>query len=217
MKNTIFFVGSFAFKKQRTILYEEGVFVAIGKKEYHLHFNDIIGISDEAGQDVTVSGGLVQVLVASAMVAAAGKIADAHNRKYRIRAMNIWTKIEGKRKSLSVVKSTGDVLSQLYTEWLIAQKTITDENLNTLVLSFAENLELNQGIFTYTDVIGSRETKVKLADIINIGYEEHNIQLYTADEKGRAKPVIKLPIDELYNLDLLYYIYNLQNNNTDSK
>ena len=207
----VFFIGSFAIKKQRTILYEEGVFVANGKDEYHLHFNDIVGLSDEAGDDVVVRGGLVQVLVASAVVAAAGKIADAHNRKHRIRSMNIWTRIEGELKSLSVIKSTGDVLSQLYTEWLIAQKSITAENLLSLILPFAENLELNQGTFTFTDLIGN-ETKLKLADITDIVYEEHNIQLCASDENGKAKPIIKLPIGELYNLDLIYYIYDLQNN-----
>jgi len=198
-------------KKQRTILYEEDVFDANGKDEHYLHFNDIIGLSDEAGDDVVVRGGLVQVLVASAVVAAAGKIADAHNRKHRIRAMNIWTKIEGKLESLSVIKTTGDVLSQLYTEWLIAQKSITAESLYSLVLPFAENLELNQGTFIFTDVIGN-ETKLKLADITDIVYEEHNIQLCASDEKGKAKPIIKLPIGELYNLDMMYYIYDLQNN-----
>jgi len=206
-----FFAGSFAFKKQRTILYEEGVFVANGKKEHHLHFRDIIGLSDESGQDVTVSGGLVQVLIASAVVAAAGKIADAHNRKHRIRPISIWTVMEGKLKALSVIKSTGDVLSQLYTEWLIAQKSITAENLHSLVLPFAENLELNQGIFTFTDIF-DKEIKVNLASITNIGYEDHNIQLCITDAKGKAQPIIKLPIREFYNLDLMYYIYDLLNN-----
>jgi len=207
----ISFIGSFAIEKQRTILYEEGVFVANGKKAYHLHFNDIIGLSDEAGDGVVVRGGLVQVLVASAVVAAAGKIADAHNRKHRIRAMNIWTKIDGKLTCLSVIKSTGDVLSQLYTEWLIAQKSITAESLHSLELPFAEKLALNQGTFTFTDEFGT-VTTLKLADITDITYEEYHIQLCAPDEKGKVKPIIKLPIREFYNLDLLYYIYDLQNN-----
>ena len=206
----VFFIGSFAIKKQRTILYEEGVFVANGKDKYHLHFNDIIGISDEAGDGVVVRGGLVQVLVASAVVATAGKIADAHNRKHRIRAISIWAEIEGKLKSHDVIKSTGDVLSQVYTEWLIAQKNITAENLNSLILPFAENLELNHGMFTFTDEFG-KEIKLKLADITDITYEEDRIQLCALNEKGKVKPIIKLPIRLFYNLDLMYYIYNLQN------
>jgi len=208
-----FLAGSFMYKKQRTILYEEGVFVANGRREYHLHFSDIIGLSDEAGLDVVMSGGIVEVLVASVVVAAAGKIADAHNLKHRIRPMNIWTEIEGERKSLSVVKSTGDVLSQLYTKWLIAQKSITTDNLHTLVLPFADKLELNQGIFILTHVYGGGETTLRLADITDINYENHDLRLCTTDDRGRVKPIIELPINLVYNLDLLHYIYNLQNNN----
>ena len=207
-----FLAASLLYKKQRTILYEEGVFVANGKKEYHLHFNDIIGLSDEAGLDVAVSGGLVGVLVASVVVAAAGKIADAHNLKHRIRPINIWAEIEGERESLPVVKSTGDVLSQLYTQWLVAQKSITADNLHTLVLSFAEKLELNQGIFTLTHVYGGGETTVRLTDITDINYEDNNLRLCITDEKGRVTPAIELPIHLAYNLDLLQYIYHLQNN-----
>jgi len=207
-----FFLGSFAFKKQHAILYEEGIFIAEGSKEYRLHFNEIVGLSDEAGQDISVSGGLVQVLVASAAVAVAGKIADAHNRKHRIRPINVWTKIDSKLKSLPIIKSVGDVLSQQYTEWLIQQKNITAENINTLTLSFGESFELANGRFVYTDVL-NRVSEVNLENISEIRYEENNLELCTINEKGRTKPEIKIPITDVYNLDLLFYIKDLQNPN----
>jgi len=205
-----FLVGGFAFKKVRNIIYEEGVFVANGKKEYNLHFSEIVGISDEAATDVTVSGGLVQVLVASAVVAAAGKIADAHNRKHRIRPINIWANIDGNLQSLPVVKTAGDVLSQLYTEWLIEKKPITADNLDMISLPFAKNLELDRGVFTLTHVYGGGETKLSLEDFAEIKYEGNNVQLCATDRMGRTKSEIELSIDTIYNLDLLHYIHGLQ-------
>jgi len=112
-------------------------------------FSDIVGLTDEAADGIFLSGSLAGVVVASIAVAAAGKIADAHNRKHRIRAMNVKTRVDDKLVSLSVLKSTGDVLSQLYTEWLIARTPVTAENLHSLELSFGENLTLKQGMFTY--------------------------------------------------------------------
>jgi len=200
---------SLTIEKQRAIIYEEGVFVANGDNEHYLHFGDIVGLSDEPGGGMTIRGGLVQVLVASAVVTAAGKIADAHNRKHRIRPINIWAKIDGELKSLSVIKSAGDVLSQLYTEWLIAQKSISAENLHSLTLPFAEKLELNQGTFNFTDASGNKAT-LNLADMADISWDEQNFHLRTADEYGEPESVIKLPIGELYNFDLLLYIHDLQ-------
>jgi len=197
--------------RSEVIIFEEGVIIKNNKKEHRFHFNEIAGLQDNSATHyipIPVAGGiagLAVALVAGAAVTAAGAAVDENRRKNRIRSIIVVPSSTG-LKPVGVVNTGGDELSLLYTEWLIKQKSITKENLNSLVLSFGKDFELDKGTFIHKKRRGS--IKSTFADFINFKIDTGLLWFNGTDEKGKVK-LNGIEINKILNIDLLFYILNM--------
>jgi len=191
-------------------IYENGVAVVKGNNKEKLHFSEIAGLRDAAtsGGTIFVSGdlGIVGALIAGAAQGIAGNALDASRRRNRIRSLSIVPKASG-AKEIGVVNTGGDELSQIYTDWLMAQASVTPDNINSISLNFGENLNLNNGILTHKHRRG--EDSVALNDIISLNITENSLQFVGINEKGKERPLIDINFTNVLNIDLLFMIYEM--------
>ena len=192
------------------IVYDEGVVVKKGGKEHQFHFNEIAGLRDFPSASTLIAAGAYGVagaIITGVVSAAAGNTDDAKRRKHRIRNISIVPN-DIYLGEVSVANTGGNELSLNYTEWLIKQKSITKENINSLTLSFGDHLELNQGTLIYKHRRG--DISLALTDItdLNVG-EHHNLSFFGLNDKGEIKCLIDIRIVQIMNIDLLFSIYNM--------
>jgi len=195
--------------QQSIVIYEEGVIVKKGRKEYKFHFNQIAGLRDSAsGGGFTVTGnfGIAGALIAGVASAVASNAIDAHVRKNRLRNLSIVPNTTDLAE-VNVVNTGGDELSQIYTEWLIKQKTISKENLGTTNLSFGDSLTLNNGSFIHRHRKG--DVALALADISNLEIREDSVMFFAENEHGKTRCLIDIKITKILNIDLLFIIYDM--------
>jgi len=206
---------SFKIRAEVTI-YDEGVIVKGSKGTHKLHFSEIAGLRDAntSGGNIFIGGGLgvIGAIVVGAAQAAGHAAADASRRRNRIRDLAIVPKTTG-AKPISVVNTGGDELSQIYTEWLIKQHSITAGNINSLNLSFGEDLNLRDGIFTHKHRKG--DEALALADISTINFNEGSLDFFALNDKGKERRVIHIRLVDVLNVDLLFTIYEMQANGGD--
>jgi hypothetical protein len=207
----LFFVSA-KIKKLVTI-FEEGVVLKNGSKEHRFHFSEIAGLAD-AGSGGTyfipLSGGLVGALVMGTAAAVAGAAADASRRRNRIRNITIMP-VSGGSSRVPVVNTGGDELSQVYTQWLIKQKSVTKENLDSLVLSFGAELEFNAGMFIHKRKKG--DESYAFSDITALKSDSSSgiLRFFGLNEKGKEKNLFNVSVNAAHNIDLLFYLFELRN------
>jgi hypothetical protein len=158
-------------------IYEEGVIVKKRKGEHSFHFSEIAGLRDiyDGSSTYVVSGGVLGAVITGMAAGVAGSIADAHRSKNRIRSICIVPVASGSRE-VGVLNTAGDELSEVYTNWLVKQKSVTKENINSLVFSFGETLELNHGIFIHRRRNG--EVQLALTDITNLEIRADSLMFF---------------------------------------
>ena len=191
-------------------IYEQGVVVARGSKEHKFHFSEIAGLRDAPGDSgvfvVPMAGGLVGAIVAGAVAGVAGNMSDSRRRRHRLRSISIVTKGDSPRE-IGVVNTGGDELSEVYTDWLIAQTPITKENVHNLTLSFGGILELNNGVFVHHRRRG--DVQLALKDVTDLSAGEDSVMFYGLNEKGKSKCLIDVKVAHIVNIDLLFSILHI--------
>jgi len=201
--------------KHEVAIYEEGVVVTKGKKVLPYHYNQIIGLDDTSiGGMVFMSGGLIGAVVTGAVTAIASKAIGAIDRNYRIRSIDIIPTPDSQLKKVGVVSTGGDILSHIYSEWVIKQKGITAENINSQELHFGD-LSLKDGVFTHKRFRGD-EVYARLDDVTGMDIEEDNLRLLGENQVGKQVALIKIGTSFVVNVDLLVYVVNLQYGISDS-
>ena len=202
--------------RSQVTIYEEGVVVETRNNEYRFHFSEIAGIRDTSSDDgVTIAGnfGLIGALVVGVAAEIASSAANAHRRKHRIRSVNIVPNNDS--REISVVKTGGDELSAVYTQWVINQKSITEENIGSLNVVFGDSLEFNNGAFIHKHRRRG-DTSLTLEDITRIeDIDDGSLHFYALNEKGKEKCLFTVVITAIVNLDLLFYIYELSLDDED--
>jgi hypothetical protein len=108
---------------------------------------------------------------------------------------------------VGVVNTGGDELSMVYTDWLIKQKSVTKESLVSLSLSFGDSLEFSRNAFVHKHRKG--DTVLRPEEITKLDFVEGKLFIYGLNENGKEKRLIDIKIEEVLNLDLLLYIYDL--------
>jgi len=191
-------------------IHEEGVIVKKGKKEHRFHFSQIKGLIDSPNDSGTIfihgGGGIVGAIAAGVVAGVAGAAADIHARNNVTRYINIVADTEDNLE-VGVIKSAGDILSRVYTDWLIRNKPITNENIPSLTLSFGKELELSQGMFLYSRRRG--DVELPLAEVTELEIREDSLMFFGLNEKGKTKCLIDINITKVYNIDLLFAVYNM--------
>ncbi|MCL2528043.1 MAG: hypothetical protein FWE42_06425 [Defluviitaleaceae bacterium] len=201
--------------KSAVAIYEEGVVVTKGKKLLPYHYNQILGLDDTSvGGMVFMSGGLIGAVVTGAVTAVASKAIGAIDRNYRIRAIDIIPTPDSQLKKVGVVNTGGDILSHVYSEWVIKQKGITAENANAQELHFGD-LSLKDGVFTHKRLRGD-EVHARLDDVMGMDIEEDHLRLLGENQVGKQVALIKINTSFVVNMDLLVYVVNLQYGTSDS-
>ena len=201
-------------------IYEEGVVIKKGNKERGFHFSEIAGLVDKAGGQavVPVAGGIIGAVVVGVASAVVSNAADAHRRTHRLRSVSIIpTEPRGRLESIwgvNVVNTAGDELSQVYTEWLIKTKNINEENIRNLELSFAldDLLRVDKGAFVSKNRRG--ENRFEFERFTDLEADEV-VRFWGLDEKGKNKCLIDIKIEQVLNLDLLFYVYGLASDKKD--
>jgi len=201
--------------KREVAIYEEGVVVTKGKKVLPYHYNQIIGLSDTSiGGMVFMSGGLIGAVVTGAVTAIASKAIGAIDRNYRIRDIDIIPTPDSQLKKVGVVSTGGDILSHVYSQWIIKQKGITTENVNSQELHFGD-LSLKGGVFTHKRLRGD-EVYARLDDVTAMDIEEDNLRLLGKNQVGKQVALIKIGTSFVVNVDLLVYVVHLNQGTNDS-
>jgi len=194
--------------KQSVEVYEEGVIVKKGRKEHPFHYSQISGLRDAGADDgffVFGAFGLVGAAIAGAASAVASNAIDASRRRNRIRKLSIVPNTD-ELKEISVVNTGGDMLSEIYTGWLIREKSIVKESIPSLALSFGDVLEFNQGLFTHKHRRG--DIHLPLAEITELEIRGDSLMFFGLNEKGKTKSLIDINVVEVLNIDLLFYVFN---------
>jgi len=195
--------------KQSVEIYETGVMVKKGRKEHPFHYNQISGLRDAAADDgflVFGSFGLVGAAIAGAASAVASNAMDASRRRNRIRKISVVPNTED-LKEVAVVNTGGDVLSEIYTGWVMREKAITKESIPSLYLSFGDVLEFNQGLFTHKHRRG--DIHLPLTEVTELEIRGDSLMFFGLNEKGKTKSLIDINITEVLNIDLLFYVFNM--------
>jgi len=196
--------------KQSVAIYETGVVVKKGRKEHPYHYNQISGLRDAQADDgFFVFGGafgLVGAAVAGAASAVASNAIGASRRRNRIRKLSIVPNTLDLNE-IGVVNTGGDVLSEVYTEWLKREKAITKESIPSLALSFGDVLELNQGMFTHKHRRG--DVHLPLSEVTELDIRSDCLMFFGLNEKGKTKSLIDITITQVLNIDLLFDVYNM--------
>jgi len=172
--------------KREVAIYEEGVVVTKGEKTFPYHFNQISGLddTDEGGMVVMAGGfGIAGALISGAVSAIASRAVESLDREFRIRSVDIVPLPESRLKKVSVVRTGGDILSHVYTEWLIKQNAVNKESVSSLELSFGD-LKLNNGEFIHTSLT-EKETRVSLDDVTGADIQDGKLRLLGLNEKGK--------------------------------
>ena len=212
----LLFFGLFALTKRLhsvVTIYEEGVTIKKGKKEHSFHFSEIAGLVDAPGGGavVPVAGGIIGAIAIGAVSAIAANAADSHRRNLRLRGLSlIPASPDGRIESslgISVVDTAGDELSEVYTQWLIKTKDITEENIKTQQISFGNSLSLDSGAFVHKKRRG--EERFEFDQLTDLDIREDSIMFFGPNEKGKNKCLIDTKIAATHNLDLLFYIWGL--------
>jgi len=194
--------------KGEVAIHEEGVIVKKGNKTHKYHFNDIAGLQDQAGDVTTVlvGGGLIGAIGAGIAAGVTGAAKNAINRKNRNRPMNIVTKSVS-QPGVSVLKSAGDILSEVFTGWFIKNNGITKEALQTMELSFGDKLKLKDGEFVYSR--RKSDVNLPITGVTNTQIIEDSLMLYGLNEKGKDKCLISVNIVHVLNIDLLFKVIEM--------
>ena len=198
--------------KREVAIYEEGVVVIKGENTFPYHYNQIAGLNDtDIGGMVFIGGGLgiAGALVSGAVSAIASKAVDSHDRASRIRGIEIVPTPDSQLKKMGVVTTGGDILSQVYTEWIIKQNSISKENIHSQVLSFGD-LELNNGEFVHEQLSG-QEVRVALDDVTGMDIQDDKLRLLGQNEKGKEKSLLSISttFHTILNWDLLSYVIHV--------
>jgi len=198
--------------KREVAIYEEGVVVTKGKKILPFHYNQIAGIYDDsAGGMIVMGGGLVGMVVSGVVSAVASKAIDAIDREFRIRSVDIVPWPDSQLKRTGVVSTGGDILSHVYTEWVIKQKSITKENIESQELHFGDSLKFKNGIFTHERFRGD-EVHARLDDVVGVDIQDDKLRLLGTNEAGRQTALISIFSSLALNLDLLLYVVDFLQN-----
>jgi len=148
------------------------------------------------------------ILVIGAGIAGAirGAVKGAHDRKHRNRPVNVVLSAPGGVEH-SVLKSGGDILSEVFTKWFIKNKNITPETVRSLQLSFGDILKLNNGVFSKFH----KRKPVDLAfdDITNLEIRQDSVMFFGLNEKGKDKCLIDINAAQMYNIDLLFEVVEM--------
>jgi len=190
-------------------VHEEGVIVKKNKKEHRFHFSEIKGLidnPDDASMLIFHGGGVADAVAAGIAAGVASVRANARARKSKARPMIIVANTEEKLE-VSVLKAAGETLSQRYTQWLIKNKPVTKDNVYSLVLSFGDNLELNQGTFIHAHRRG--DVHLPIQDVTSLETRENSLMFFAANEKGKNKCLIDIKITQVLNIDLLFEIFGM--------
>lgn len=94
-----------------------------------------------------------------------------------------------------------------YTNYLI--RDLTRENVMRAEMTFGPDLELNNGKFVYM----GGQVVLPLSDVSRVTsdrwpFMSSKINLRSVNENEKEKKIISIPIDQVMNLDALYYIIN---------
>ena len=211
----VLFFGLFALTKRMhsvVTIYEEGVVIVKGKKEHRFHFNEIAGLVDAPGGGtvVPVAGGIIGAIAIGAVSALAANAADAHRRNHRLRALSlIPANPDGRMDAIgiSVVDTAGDELSEVYTQWLIKEKGINEENIKSLQIPFGDTLSLDNGAFVHKKRRG--EERFEFEQLTDLDIREDSVMFFGLNEKGKNRCLIDTKIARTHNLDLLFYIWDM--------
>ncbi|MCL2569337.1 MAG: hypothetical protein FWE12_07945 [Oscillospiraceae bacterium] len=205
--------------RAQVTIYEEGVVVQSGGKEHRFHFSEIAGLRDTAsgGGTIIVPGGLgvLGALAVGAASAIASSAVDARRQRNRIRSVSIVPIPRGEKSQseISVVNTGGDALSEVFTEWLVDQKSITEDRIPTLHLSFGDSLKLVDGVLIHTHRRG--ETRLALQDVTQMDTDDGSLRFFGPNEKGTEKCLISIDFRSVWNLDLLFYLYELSDTQSE--
>jgi len=194
-------------QKQTVTIFNEGVIIERKKSTHEFHFSEIKGLSDVGSEGIPIiaAGGVAGAIIGGVASAVANNMVDANRRKYNLRAMTIVTN-EG--KTVPVTNTAGDMLSDIFTSWLIGQKNISPENIAELRIPFGDTLEFKNGELIQQHKRGERRLPVQNITNINIA-EASEVHIWGINEAGKEKCIIDLKLHAAYNLDLLYYVIEL--------
>ena len=210
---TVLFVISSRIRS-KAVIYDEGVVITNRGVEHKFHFNEIAGLRGmmvaDTSDGVTVAGGVAGGLIGG-LIAGAIAGAMANNRESEMRPM-VSVRIVPNTNSMdevTVMNEAGDELSLLYTQWIIQQKGITKENVNTLNMSFGDELELYNGAITSKQ--RRKEVTLELSKITKIDSSSNGVtlQFFGMNEKGKEKNLLSIGIIKVNNVHLLLEIHNM--------
>jgi len=194
--------------KRSVAIYEQGVVVIKGEQTFPYHYSQIKGLYDSSiGGMVFMGGGLIGAVVSGVATAVASKAIEAIDREFRNRDIDIEPLPETGLKRIGVVTTGGDLLSHVYTMWVIKEKGITKENLHEQELHFGD-LELKGGVFTHNRLRGD-QVHAKLQDVVGMDIEDDKLQLLGVNQVGKQVVLISLGTVFTLNWDLLAYVVNL--------
>jgi len=194
--------------KGEVAIHEEGVIVKKGKKTHKYHYNDIAGMQDQAGDATTVlvGGGIAGAIGAGIAAGVRGAVKGAMDRKNRNRPITIVTKSVS-QPGVSVLKSAGDILSEVFTDWYMRNNGIAKETVESMELSFGDKLKLVNGEFVHSRRRG--EVNLPLTGVTNLQIVEGSVMFYGLNEKGKDRCLIDINIIHLLNIDLLFRIVEM--------
>ena len=192
-------------------IFEQGVIVKRRKRTHSFHFSEIRGLRDTTSGDSSgyfFAGGLVGALV---MTVAEGLASGFGNRDWysnNRRVIKIVPNGGTPKDEVKVMKIASTILSQAYTQWLIAVHNITHENIGNLVLDFGDQVEYNNGSIIHKH--RKRGNIIhRILDVNSVDFSGEAIQFFAYNEKGKNKAFISLNLPEFLNVDLMFFVYDL--------
>ena len=201
----IFLIFSFLSKKFKpkhtTTVYEQGVIIERKKEINKFHFNQIKGLKDRGQKDssaaaIGVAFGVIGGLIAGLM---------SGSKKSQLREISV---MDNSSKLFNVADAASEDLSQAYTNWLVKEKNITQQNINDIQLSFGDNLELKNGTFILKHK--RNDKNIKLADITRFEtLDNNNFSIFGLNEKNKEKAIIQINVQNLLNMDLITKIIEI--------
>jgi len=195
--------------KQTVTIFTDGVIVSRKRDTHQFHFSDIKGLSDvtASGVPIVVTGGVAGAIIGSIAGALANTALDANRRKNSLREVIIVPHSDA--SPVKVTNTAGDMLSEVYTAWLVKQQDLKAENIAAATISFGDTLEYKEGEFIQHHKRGERRLSVSNLTRVHICGEGEEIQLWGMNEGGKEKCIISVKLRQMYNVDLLSYVVDL--------
>lgn len=196
----IFFILSKIFRPRIEVtLYEQGIIIQRGTNTNKFHFSEIKGILESSKAKYSDTAILVGFGLLGGLLSSLTSRKGGDNREVLI--------LDNNNKKIKLADAPGQEISDIYTNWIVAEKNITRENISNLKLSFGDSLELSNGTFIHNRIRSNVE--LKLGDITKFESDQKIFSIFALNEKGKEKSLIKIDITDLLNVDLVTKIITL--------